>query len=176
MGYTTDFNGTVFIEPALSAEEVKFINKFSETRRMECKQGPYYVDRSGFAGQDDGEDVINHNSPPAGQPGLWCQWIVSEDGEHLSWNDGEKFYNSPEWMVYIIEHFLCRHPVAQAELPFLKGHLLNGTISAQGEEPSDMWMLYVVNNQVSTEGIGAGSNGIKTHIGGEKFLALPSKD
>jgi len=52
MGYTTNFDGKIRIEPPLSQEEVKFLNKFNSTRRMDCKQGPYYVDRGGFHGQD----------------------------------------------------------------------------------------------------------------------------
>lgn len=34
MGYTTDFSGAFAIEPPLSAEQVAYLQKFSQTRRM----------------------------------------------------------------------------------------------------------------------------------------------
>lgn len=151
MGYTTDFAGHIDIVPALNKEEIKYINKFSDTRRMNRKNGPYYIDGGGFAGQDDEGDIIDYNKPHESQPGLWCQWVVSEDGKQLSWNGGEKFYHSPEWMTYLIEHFLGKTPIAKeaAQLDFLKGHTLNGEIAARGEEPSDIWLLVVKDNKVS---------------------------
>ncbi len=151
MGYTTDFEGKINIVPELSAKEVNFLTKFAETRRMNREKGPYYVDSGGMMGQAHEDDILNYNSPPDGQPSLWCQWVPSDDGDAIEWDGNEKFYSSPEWMAYLIKHFLGTNPVAQKELPFLKGHTLNGTISAQGEDPSDMWLLYVKDNKVSTE-------------------------
>ena len=153
MGYTTEFVGGIEINPPLSETEIEFINKFARTRRMKCEQGPYYVDRGGYAGQDHGPDVIDYNKPPDDQPGLWCHWESTPDGEEIGWNGGEKFYNSAEWMQYIIDHFLGNNPIAQSELPFLTGHILNGKIIAQGEDTEDRWILYVKDNKVSVEEI-----------------------
>ena len=106
MGYTTEFNGSFEIDPPLSREEIDFINKFAGTRRMACKQGPYYVDRGGFRGQDmDDDEVTDYNSPPQGQPGLWCNWIALDGGSKIEWDGGEKFYASDDWIKYLIEHF-----------------------------------------------------------------------
>lgn len=155
MGYTTDFRGSIKVEPPLSAAEVAYLNKFSGTRRMNCTQGPYYVDRGGVAGQGEGSfgmgsnpDVIDHNGPPEGQPGLWCQWVATEDGTAIEWDGGEKFYDSAEWMKYIITHFLGSDPIAKKKLPFITGHTLDGTIEAQGEEATDRWDLHVKDNKV----------------------------
>ena len=38
------------------------------------------------------------NTPPFGQPGLWCQWVPTDDGHALVWNGHEKFYRSSGWM------------------------------------------------------------------------------
>lgn len=152
MGYHTHFSGSVQITPPLSAEETLFLTKFNETRRMHCRQGPYYVDRDGFMGQGN-EGVIDYNSPPAGQPGLWCKWRPTEDGTAIEWDGGEKFYDAAEWMKYIIEHFLQRgaHALANREMNFLQAnHVVNGTIEAQGEESSDRWDLVVQDNRVFT--------------------------
>jgi hypothetical protein len=150
MGYTTDFEGSVKVEPPLNESELDFLIKFNESRRMECEQGPYFVDRSGSHGQGH-EGVIDYNSPPKGQPGLWCQWVPTSDGTAIQWDGGEKFYSSVEWMRYLIEHFLGSTPIAADQLPFLQGHVLNGEIEAQGEEPEDRWKLIVRNNVVTKE-------------------------
>lgn len=149
MGYTTDFAGRIEIEPALNADEIAYLNKFSESRRMDRENGPYFVDGDGYAGQDNGPDeVYSHNNPHPSQPGLWCQWVPTDDGTALEWNGHEKFYNGPEWMQCLIDHFVGSAPAAKAELPFLQGHVCNGTISAQGEDPGDAWLLIVKDNQV----------------------------
>ena len=31
------------------------------------------------------------NEPPKTKPGLWCKWIINEDGD-LCWNGEEQFY------------------------------------------------------------------------------------
>lgn len=148
MGYTTEFNGQIKVDPPLNAEEIKFLQKFNETRRMRRALGPYYVDNAGFGGQDQEPDILNYNEPPDGQPSLWCQWRPTDDGKFIEWDGGEKFYESPEWMKYLIEHFLKPNAKAKSELEFLQGHTLNGEIEAQGEESNDRWILSVENNVV----------------------------
>jgi hypothetical protein len=106
-------------------------------------EGGYYVgvvDR--FSSQAITPDVTNHNAPPAGQPGLWVQWIPTEDGEWLEWDGNEKFYDYIEWLEYLIEHFLS---------PW--GYVLNGTVKWRGEEFGDIGIIIVDNNVVSTEDV-----------------------
>lgn len=149
MGYTTEFEGSISVDPPLSAEEIEFLTKFAGTRRMYRTKGPYFVHGSGYAGQGEDDDILNHNRPPAGQPELWCKWVPTEDGAAIEWSGEEKFYKSAEWMKYLIDHFIGSSPLAKSELPFLQGHVCNGYIDAQGEETSDRWRLFVVNNVVS---------------------------
>jgi hypothetical protein len=149
MGYTTEFVGSITVDPPLSLAEVNYLKKFAESRRMDCEQGPYYVHRSGFYGQDNGPDVRNYNEPPAGQPGLWCKWESTPDGTAIEWNGDEKFYDASEWMQYLIDHFIGPDPHARKELPFLTGHNCNGEIEAQGEDRDDRWKLVVKDNRVS---------------------------
>ena len=152
MGYTTEFSGSVAIVPPLSAEEIAYLRKFNGTRRMNCTQGPYYVDRGGDFGQSNGPDVLDYNHAPDGQPGLWCQWTPTDDGAAIEWDGGEKFYDSVEWMTYLIKHFIGNEPLAKAHDPvafgFLQGHVLNGEIDASGEERGDLWRLVVTDNEV----------------------------
>jgi hypothetical protein len=131
MGYTTDFEGQILVVPPMSEKTHTFLTQFADTRRMERKKGPHYVG-------NDHEDVTNSNRPPAGQPSLWCQWVPSDCGSAIEWDGGEKFYSSDEWMKYIIEQYLAP-----------AGHICNGMIEAQGEDPNDRWQLHVVDNVVS---------------------------
>ncbi len=161
MGYTTDFAGEVIIVPPLNGDEIAYLNDFATTRRMDRTGGPYFVKGEGDFGQGNGPDQVNnHNGPPTGQPGLWCQWRPGDDGNVIEWDGGEKFYNSVEWMEYLIDHFLKPGAVASTVEDideqdarirnFTFDHVLNGEIYAQGEDYDDRWKLVVENNVVKT--------------------------
>lgn len=153
MGYTTDFTGSVTVEPPLNPDEIAYLRKFAETRRMDRTNGPYFVDGSGFAGQGHDPDIRDHNSPPEGQPGLWCNWVPTEAGDGIEWDGGEKFYDSVDWMRYLIDHFLRPGGHAQGQPGFENftfDHVVNGTIHAEGERRDDVWDLIVADNEVSS--------------------------
>jgi hypothetical protein len=153
MGYTTEFDGRIAIVPPLSEKEIEYINAFSDTRRMDREKGPYYVGDN-TNGMNVEADVRDPNRPPEGQPGLWCNWEVVEDGNFIEWNGAEKFYDAELWMQYIIDHFICEDPIARREnshFVFLGEHMCNGEILAEGEEQGDVWKLVVRNNVVSVK-------------------------
>lgn len=162
MGYTTEFDGSVAVTPPLNEAEITYLNDFGDTRRMDRANGPYYAkarnhgvssinELNGF----NDKDVRNQNQPPAGQPGLWCQWRPTEDGAGLEWDGSEKFYAAEEWMRYLIDHFLrpgalaLDSPHADPRFEdFTFDHVVNGEIIAQGEDPEDRWKLVVTDNVV----------------------------
>ena len=98
------------------------------------------VGDGGFAGQDHDDSIIDYNDPPQGQPGLWCQWIPSDDGTEILWNGGEKFYHYTEWLEYIIDNFLAPN-----------GYVLNGEVYWYGEESDDIGKIIVSDNQVDVK-------------------------
>ena len=156
MGYSTDFSGSIQITPPLNPQEVAFINQFADTRRMDRKLGPYFIDQDGNYGQNHKADILDYNSPPEGQPGLWCQWEAELDGSCLKWNGAEKFYNSSDWMAYLLEHFICEVPAAKLIDPdtlgwLPGGHTASGVIYALGEEYEDAWRLIVEDGHVFTQ-------------------------
>ncbi len=165
MGYTTDFDGSVSVTPPLNLHEVVYLRKFAETRRMLRDHGPYFVDGSGFCGQGDDPDIRDHNAPPSGQPSLWCNWHPTEDGTAIEWDGSEKFYDSEEWMAYLIDTFLKPGAALQEEMTdkvpgrdyleafahFTFDHVVSGTIEAQGEDADDRWRLVVTENVVTTQ-------------------------
>lgn len=144
MGYSTDFVGGFNITPVLSQKDNEFLTRFSETRRMARNVGPeygiqgeFYVDGTGYAGQDRDSTVIDYNSPPSTQPGLWCQWIPTEDGTRLVWDGGEKFYDYVEWLQYLIDKILAP-----------RGYTITGTCEWQGEDSDDFGKIVVTDNNV----------------------------
>lgn len=165
MGYTTDFDGEVRIDPPLNPEEIAYLRKFAGSRRMLRDLGPYFTDGSGLFGQGDDPDIRDHNSPPTGQPGLWCHWVPSDDGSGIGWDGTEKFYDAETWMTYLIDTFLKPGAAVQTELAspvegrhypdafarFTFDHVLSGVIDAQGEDPEDRWRLVVEDNAVTTQ-------------------------
>lgn len=153
MGYTTDFEGEFTITPALNEHEVAYLTRFAETRRMDRVSGPYFVGGTGEFGQGPDDDIRDYNKPPEGQPGLWCQWVPTEEGAALIWDEGEKAYYMDKWIVYIIDHFL--RPGAQAQASndpqfehFTFDHMVNGTVYASGEDYDDLWAIRIKDNDV----------------------------
>ncbi|KAI9025420.1 hypothetical protein DFJ74DRAFT_704920 [Hyaloraphidium curvatum] len=149
MGYTTRFTGAFRIAPPLSDPHRAYLVAFSRTRRMAR-------DAAAVAGLPDplrdaaglqlGEDacfyvggsdagVLDFNSPPAGQPGLWCDWRPSADGASFGWNGTEKSYMYEEWVLYLVEEFLERW-----------GYVADGTVRWTGEGEGDLGRMVLKDN------------------------------
>ncbi|ACU70079.1 hypothetical protein Caci_1153 [Catenulispora acidiphila DSM 44928] len=169
MGYTTEFTGAVTVEPPLNTHEISYLRRFVGTRRMDRELGPYYCG-TGHMGQDEEPDIRDYDKAGFGQPGLWCKWEPTDDGSRIRWNQAEKFYNSEEWMAYLIRTFLMPGAALAAELAsrveghyyapefahFTFDHVVNGAIDADGEEVDDLWQLVVTDNEVTTRDMGPG--------------------
>jgi hypothetical protein len=161
MGYTTEFSGTFQLDKPLSKPQIEYINKFCKTRRMKRDpiklqnfpdpiredvdlpigvDGEYFVGAKGSFGQSKDGSIIDYNTPPSTQPGLWCQWQTNDDGTTIEWNLGEKFYDYTDWLRYIINNFL---------IPW--GYVLNGTVRWRGEDFNDIGIIKVENNKITVE-------------------------
>ncbi len=145
MGYRTDFRGSFELDKPLDEETKTFLVKLNHTRRMARNlpeeygvEGELYVDGGGDYGQDREESIVDYNTPPKTQPGLWCQWVPNEDGTEIEWDGGEKFCCYVEWIEYLIEKVLAP-----------KGYVLNGAVDWRGEEWDDSGTIVVADNSVS---------------------------
>ena len=134
------------MDKKLDSKTLEFLIKLANTRRMKRNVGPeygtegeFYVDGSGFMGQGEDDNVLNRNQPPSTQPGLWCQWVPTEDGTQIVWDGGEKFYYYVEWIQYIINKVLAP-----------RGYKLNGSVSYEGEDRDDFGVIVVKDNVVYT--------------------------
>lgn len=164
MGYTTEFKGRFIIDRAVEPWLVNYINLFSRTRHMKCEnekikelfpdwelycykgqlgsEGEYFVKDTEMALPDSleltSQYVLDINTPPKTQPGLWCDWIIPADNHAtIEWNGAEKFYNYQEWLQYLIDNFLAPN-----------NYVVNGIVRFKGEYYDDVGYLEVINNHV----------------------------
>lgn len=156
MGYTTEFSGSFTITPPLNPAQIAYLTAFSHVRHMKRDplktallsdplriavglpigpEGSYHVNGTNYG--IDAEDVLKHNYPPTGQPSLYCQWVLNEDGTELAWDENEKFYDYTEWLEYLIKHFFA---------PW--GRTLNGSVSYEGEDHGDVGIIEIRDNTV----------------------------
>lgn len=115
MGYTTKFGGEFTFNRTLDAKTHQQLLDLSETRH----------------GGDTSEDPD--------YPGYYCQWIPTDDGTQLIWDNGEKFYNYVEWLRYIIDKILKP-----------KKYVLNGRMNWAGEDIEDNGIIEVRDNHITT--------------------------
>lgn len=160
MGYTTDFKGSFTLSKPATPEQIEYLNRFSYTRRMKRdveklneqykgefglpgtgygEEGEFFCKRDDDFGQSNDASIVDHNHPPSTQPGLWCQWVLTEDGRELEWDGGEKFYCYVEWLQYLIENFFSRWGIE-----------INGTVKWQGEDMDDRGIIKVEGNKITT--------------------------
>ena len=153
MGYHTDFEGSFQLSKLATEQQIAYLNRFSQTRRVkrdvtilkETQGGSYGLnDEYGnegeyFVGECE-KSIIDINRPPSTQPGLWCDWVLTEDGTYLQWNGGEKFYNYVEWLEYLINNFFVKWGIE-----------LNGEVYWYGEDKDDIGKIEVENNKVVTK-------------------------
>src|ERR1022692_4164722 len=161
MGYTTYFTGQFDLDKPLTIAHSVYLRQFSETRRMKRDpvialsmpdlardavglpigvDGGYFVGNQENSGQIHGKSVVEYNSPPKGQPGLWCQWIPNSDDRAIVHDGGEKFSYYTEWLEYLIDHFIK---------PW--GYKLNGMVEWSGEDSGDLGRIYVKDNVVTVK-------------------------
>jgi uncharacterized protein (TIGR02996 family) len=146
----------------LRPEHAAYLRQFGDTRRMkrdaallegvadpvrEAVGVPVGVEGAWFVGSDEyfgpgaHPSILDPNRPPKGQPGLYCQWVPSEDGTAIEWDGVEKFYDYVPWLRYVLQHFL---------IPW--GYVVNGRMEWQGEDPSDEGTIHVRENQIEVKG------------------------
>lgn len=157
MGFTTVFWGAVGIAPALNRRERSYLRRFAAIRRQRTSAGPYHAEPGGLlAWRRRRPEILDHDTPPEGQPNLWCQWVPARGGAELRWDGREKFYDAADWMRYLVDHFLRPGALAAgAGDPRLAGftfdHRCDGTVFALAAPESlavDAWRIEVADGVV----------------------------
>lgn len=145
MGTTTFFKGDFKLNKKLDASTQAFINKLARSERLARHinpykyglQGEFYVANEVFS-EYVGEGEVIGQHPPATQAGLWCQWVVNEEGTAIQWDNGEKFYNSAYWISYILHRIL---------IP--RGYTLEGIVNA--ESPDERYHIIIAGGKIKVE-------------------------
>ena len=89
MGYNTDFNGLIEIDPPLSASDAQKVNAFLEKDNRD-------------------DDTL---------PGIWCDFWIAHYGSAIEWiNGSEKTYAAEEWIRYIIDNLLPEDSIANGTI------------------------------------------------------------
>lgn len=107
MGYCTTFDSEFSVSPAVPMALAALINAHSVTHQGKT------------------------------MPSSYCGWVISEDGQAIEHDGGEKFYGYVDWLKFIIDTHLKPN-----------GHVVNGKVRWQGEEGDDSGVILVVNNEV----------------------------
>ncbi len=155
MSLSIEVIGELSINPPLNKQEIEYLKKFSNMRRCELNGGEYSTSKSITATYDDPSNLPHdekYNKVIKGQPSLWCQWVPTDDGKHIIFNNDSSDQNSGEWLPYLIEHFIGNKPLAKTKKPeefsFLEGHKCNGTITTHLISHEFVNTLYVKNNKI----------------------------
>lgn len=110
MGYRTTFDGGFKLDRVLTLGHKNELVEFAACRH----EGPDY-------------------------PGIWCDWVPSEDGTAIVPGEAENFYGYVPWIEYLIEHFLG---------PW--GYVLNGRVHWDGEQTGDSGVIRITDNRVES--------------------------
>ncbi len=118
-------DGKFRINPPLQAVHLAYLDRFHRVRHIKWDvgllaklrdplreaaglplglEGAYYV-AGGMQPEYDNPAIIDYGTPPRGQPGFWCDWQSTGDGESFFWPYSEKGYAHDTWLEYLIEHF-----------------------------------------------------------------------
>lgn len=155
MGYTTDFVGWVQVDPPLNEHETEYLRAFSRTRRWDRPGGKYVVLPHPLTDDEptveSGTDA--HNRPARGEPGLWCPWAPTTDGNALAFDGHEKAYDAVAWLGYLIRVFL--EPGAEAATSgdpqfenFTFDHVCDGAVAACRRDTGRVSLILVTGNEV----------------------------
>lgn len=133
--YGENYDGAFTIDKPVDEDTYNLLRGLGTTRRMKRNiqgfgdEGEFYVDGYGFKGIERESTIVSYNEPPATQPSLWCQWLIDEDHQTISWDGGEKFHYPAEWISYIIEKILApRGYTVNGEVQFIDCYDGGGTI------------------------------------------------
>lgn len=120
MGYNTEFQGEFMLDRALEPEHEKLLEKMRDEDRE--SQEPWDADES---------------NELKGAPYYNCQWYYDRQGKSIAWDGGEKFYDSVEWLEFLIHNLFKKF-----------GYTLSGQCYWRGEDFLDLGLIIVKDNVV----------------------------
>ncbi|MBI5209960.1 MAG: tetratricopeptide repeat protein [Elusimicrobia bacterium] len=114
-------------------------------------EGAFFVGAGGDLGQEGGGPllapggqppealgILDFNSPPAGQPHLWCCWAPDAAGTALLCPAAGEHYEFVSWLRYLLRCFI---------IPW--GYSLDGEVAYRGEAAGDRGRIVLQGGQVA---------------------------
>jgi hypothetical protein len=148
------FCGHIRVTPPLNAAEYEYLQAFAESRRHSGRSSdPYDVPHHP---RDDGptSHTDAYNSPPAGQPSLWCPWHPSCDGRCLVLDTEPGVNAAAAWLGYLARHFLIPDAVAHCRADFTDftfDHQLTGSVARHRADSGELSLIRIAGDEVTTE-------------------------
>jgi hypothetical protein len=164
MGYRVQVIGHIDVKPRLNDHEFEYLTAFAESRRWSRPQGPLWAPSTPFGLDEEAVGASTHdiNTPPGGQPGLWCPWVPSCAGACLvvreDGTDGKNYGVTP-WLQYVIDTFLRPGASAHGEPGFEDfsfDHDLSGAVAAHRSDTGELWLVRVRGHVVQHESVRKG--------------------
>jgi len=134
------------VDRPLDSTTAELIQGLCTTRRMRrnvsligldpglySSEGEFYISPDLAQEQDD--SILDYNSPPFTQPGLWCKWTYNPAECCIEWDGREKFYGYFFWLWYLVKRILAP-----------KRYMLTGVVFWEGEFEEDRGALAVIEN------------------------------
>ena len=119
MGYDIDYEGLIRVDPPLTANEIRVLNEFCDTRQHEA-------------------DDINGVVP--GLPGYWCPWSATDDGHLVPPAYPCRSGMLPEWLVWLSDYLAGT--VDRPELSGIgSGRTVYGKVLGFGRAPGDEFRI-----------------------------------
>jgi len=140
------------------------------------EEGAYFVGAGGMLGQEGGGElfdpggvtarelgIVDFNTPPLGQPHLWCCWQVTQGGGGLHVPEAGGHPEPLGWLRYLLANFLG---------PW--GYRLGGEVTYRGADPQDRGRILLQDSApaaVPDHGRGPLSEGWSARERGEALFA-----
>jgi hypothetical protein len=154
-------NGKIQLSRALTLPEYQYLMAFGKSRRMtynvesQASVKDPIRERVGLPIGTDGEYIVHgqeppygrrgkgegdSNRPPADQPGLWCEWRPSVDGDGLVYESSERDYDyqAGAWLTYIAEKILAPWGITAEGRAWYRDEEGAGVVLARGGKVYDL--------------------------------------
>lgn len=156
MGFNTEYLGQLTITPPLNPMEVQWLRGFADWGALgdgdafSLPMNPRAELSAAF--KRAGGALPSSRTIPHGVR----DWVVCEHGGHLRWRRAEKSNDAVRAIGFLVGHYLgCQALAQQSGHPdfasFTFDHRLNGVIAGQRDDTDELFLLRVVDNDITWE-------------------------
>lgn len=157
VGFDTKYLGFLTITPPLNEDEVTWLRAWAEWIGVSDRDDLYDVPPNPRAAVAALFDRSAHGAVASSAlaPRAVGDWRVGTDGTFLRWEEQERSNNGELCISFLIDHFLRDGALAASSghpafTRFTFDHELDGVIAAERNDLSQLYLIEVARNEVST--------------------------